>query len=47
MAAIERRDAESAERYFAVHVRNAGEAALAHIDAEPLPSQLAMPEKSA
>jgi DNA-binding GntR family transcriptional regulator len=47
MAAIERRDGESAARYFAVHVRNAGEAALAHIDAEPLPSQLAVPEKSA
>ena len=27
MAAIERRDGESAARYFAVHVRNAGEAA--------------------
>jgi GntR family transcriptional regulator, trigonelline degradation regulator len=47
MSAIERRDAESAAQCFAVHVRNAGEAALARIDAGPLPSYVAMHDQPA
>jgi DNA-binding GntR family transcriptional regulator len=45
MSAIERRDAESAAQCFAIHVRNAGEAALARIDSGPLPSHVAVHDK--
>jgi DNA-binding GntR family transcriptional regulator len=47
MRAIERRDAESAAQCFAIHVRNAGEAALARIDAGPLPSYVPMHDQPA
>jgi stage V sporulation protein SpoVS len=43
MDAIERRDAESAARCFATYVRNAGEAALARIEAGALPSDVPVP----
>lgn len=42
MSAIERRDAESAAQCFAVHIRNAGEAALARIEAGQSPSHVPM-----
>jgi DNA-binding GntR family transcriptional regulator len=47
LRAIERRDAESAAQCFAIHVRNAGEAALARIDAGPLPSYVPMHDQPA
>jgi DNA-binding GntR family transcriptional regulator len=40
MSAIERRDAEQAAQCFSIYVRNAGDAALARIDAEASPSHL-------
>jgi DNA-binding GntR family transcriptional regulator len=47
LRAIERRDAESAAQCFAIHVRNAGEAALARIDPGPLPSYVPMHDQPA
>jgi DNA-binding GntR family transcriptional regulator len=47
MSAIEGRDAESAALCFATYVRSAGEAALARIDAGPLPSHVPMHDQPA
>jgi|ERR1700736_1195322 DNA-binding GntR family transcriptional regulator len=44
MNAIERRDAEKATQCFSIYVRNAGEAALARVDAEALPSHPSTPD---
>jgi DNA-binding GntR family transcriptional regulator len=47
MDAIEKRQADKAADYFAVHIREAGRAALSRVDMGPLPTHVSMSEKSA
>ena len=46
MGAIEKREADKAAQYFATHIRNAGRAALSRVDMGPLPTHMAMNERS-